>query len=101
VLRADEPIAQDFEKSCFAHFQRNVQILRKRAHCPFVHLEEQCVLAAEVLENRALSDSEGEGDIGDPRIFIAMLSEMPGGGVDDAPALGFRTRMYLVRNSGR
>ena len=83
-----------------AHFRRNIQIFRKRAHGALVHFEEQCVLAAEVLENRTLRNSESEGDIGYARIFITVLSEMPSRSLDDAPALGLRTRMHFVQIPG-
>src|SRR5262249_11798450 len=55
-------------------------------------LEEQAILAAEVLEDRPLGDTQGGGDIADARGVVPLLGEIAHSGFDDFGPLAFRAR---------
>src|SRR5579863_374417 len=92
---ARQPITENFEKTVVPDFGGRVQIFRKRAHRALVHLKEQTVLAAKMLEDGAFSDAEAGGNISDSRGVIPVLRKMQGRRFNDAAPLGFGTRTEL------
>src|ERR1700690_2429059 len=56
-----------------------------------------------MLEHRPLGDAKAGSDIAHPRCVIAVLGEMPHGGLDDAAALGVgrRTNRGRLVEGGR
>ena len=57
-----------------------------------VDLEEQSILAAEVLEDGPFGDAKCQRDVSDAGGVISVLGKMLGGRFDDAAAFGLRTR---------
>ena len=86
VFGADQPVAEHFEETGRANFRGRVQIFGKRANCALIDLEEQTVLAAEVLEDGTLGDAERDGNVADACGVISMLGKMLRGRFDDAGA---------------
>src|SRR5215472_2062610 len=86
-----KPIAEDLKESLLTNFGRRVEILGKGTNRQFVNLEEEAILAAEVLEDRTLGNTQTGGDITDAHGVISMLSKMLRRGFDDACALGLRS----------
>src|SRR5580658_711081 len=92
MLGPREPIMQNREKATSSNFWGRIQIFRKRAYGALVDLEEQTILAAEVLEDRALRDSKTRRDIAYTSRVITVLGEMLHSSFDNAAALGVGAR---------
>src|SRR6266478_12499 len=90
VLGLDQPIAQDFEEAQVSHIRRDVQVSWKGSNRLLVDLEEQAVLAAEVLKHRSLGDSELGGNVTHTGRVVTLFGEVAHGGVDDSGAFGLR-----------
>src|ERR1700722_8168022 len=91
ALGARQPVPQYFEESAIADLSRRIQIARKRPRGPLVNLQEQSVLAAEMLENGSLGNIQCRGQVTDARRVIAVFGEMAHGGVHNLVSLAFRT----------
>ena len=71
---------------------RSIEIGGEGADGSFVDLEEQTVLADEMLEDRAFGDAKLGRYVGDAGGVITLLGEVAHGDVDDARAFRFRAR---------
>src|SRR5258705_13752477 len=98
MLGASEPIAQHGEEALILHVGWGIEIGGKSSHGFLVDLEEETVLAAEVLENRAFGDVQFGGDIADACRMVSLLGKMAHRRIDDAGSLclGARARGNLV-----
>ena len=92
MLGSGKPVAQDFEESPVPDLLRSVEIGGEGADGFFVDLEEQTVLADEMLEDRAFGDAKLGRYVGDAGGVITLLGEVAHGDVDDARAFRFRAR---------
>src|SRR5512132_1198942 len=86
-----EPVAEHAEKSESLYLRGGIEVSRKRAHRLLVDLEEQAVLAAKVLEDRALGDIQLRSDVSHPGRVISLFSEVAHGRIDDPGTLCLRT----------
>ena len=83
---------QHREKATGSNLWGRIQIFRKRAHGALVDLEEQTILAAEMLEDRTLRDAKTRSDITHSSRVITVLGEMQHSSFDNAAAFGVGAR---------
>src|ERR1035437_9821837 len=91
VFGAHQPVSQHLEKAGLTDYRRRLKALGEGADRALVHLEEQPILAAKVLENGAFGNAERDGDVTDAGRVITLLGQMFRGNLDDAAALRVRT----------
>src|SRR5208282_2006622 len=95
ILCAPQPVPQHLEKSPFQSRCRSLHVFRKRLHRLLVRLEEQSVLALEVLEHRPLGNAQLRRNIFHPRRAIPALGKMPYRRLHNPRPLRFRARTRL------
>ena len=95
ILRAPQPVPEQLKKSPLLRRCRSLHIFWKRLHRLFVRLEEQSILALEVLEDRPFGDTELRGNIFHPRRVVAALRKMPDRYLHDPCSFRFRSRARL------
>src|SRR5215467_4987327 len=94
MFGADEPVPQHGEESVLLHIGGRIQVSGKRAHGLLVDLEKKSVLAPEMLKDRTLRDAQFGRDVADSRGMVTLLGKVARGHVNDAGALGFRSRTH-------
>jgi hypothetical protein len=106
VLGPSQPIPQDCEEALVADLCGDVQVGRKSSNGLLVDLEEQAVLAAEVLKHRSLGDTQLSSNVTYAGGMIALLGEVPHRGIDDPGTLGLgsgtgRNMTAILRWTGK
>ena len=94
VLAPLQPIPEGGEEALRAHRRGRVLVARQRLHRALVGGQEEALLAAEVLEDRALGDPQLGRHVLDAGGLVPGLREAPHGGGEDALA-------FLAGRAGR
>src|ERR1700732_3452754 len=97
----NKPVPQNFEETALPHFARHIQVRCKRARRFLINLQKKRLLAAEMLKNGALGDSELSRDIADACIVIPLFRKKAHGHIDDSGALAFGLRTQCVASATR
>ena len=85
---------QHSEETKLADLGGHSEIRSKGINCSLISFEEQSILAAKVLENRALRYTQAGSNVADSGRMIALLGKMTHGRIDNLRSLIFGARPW-------